>query len=91
MYRLNTDGTYYWNTNAGNSYGSSRLQFNGKKRIGKELHRVESDGTEHAKFFIDGVEVTEKVFQDYVTKQEQKTEVTWHRMESYPKPEADGK
>lgn len=91
MYRLNTDGTYYWNTNAGNSYGSSRLQFNGKKRIGKELHRVENDGTEYAKFFIDGVEVTEKIFQDYVTKQEQKTEVTWHRMESYPKPEADGK
>ncbi|MBQ8440767.1 MAG: hypothetical protein IJX19_08900 [Clostridia bacterium] len=91
MYRLNTDGTYYWNTNAGNIYGCNLLRFDGKKRVGKEIHRVENDGTEQAKFFIDGVEVTEKVFQDYVAKQEQKNEVTWHRMESYPKAEADGK
>ena len=91
MYRLNTDGTYYWNTNAGNTYGCDLLRFDGKTFVSKELHRIENDGTEQAKFFIDGVEVTEKVFQDYVTKQEQKNEVTWHRMESYPKAEADGK
>ena len=91
MYCLNTDGTYYWNTNAGNTYGCDLLRFDGKKRVGKELHRVENDGTEQAKFFIEGIEVTEKVFQDYVAKQEPKTEVTWHRMESYPKAEVDGK
>lgn len=91
MYCLNTDGTYYWNTNAGNTYGCDLLRFDGKKRVGKELHRVENGGTEQAKFFIEGVEVTEKVFQDYTAKQEPKTEVTWHRMESYPKAEVDGK
>ena len=91
MYRLNTDGTYYWNTNAGNTYGCDLLRFDGKKIVGKELHRVENDGTEQAKFFIEGVEVTEKAFQEYTAKQEPKTEVTWHMMKSYPKAEADGK
>ncbi|MBQ8441319.1 MAG: hypothetical protein IJX19_11695 [Clostridia bacterium] len=91
MYRLNTDGTYYWNTNAGNTYGCNLLRFDGKKRAFEELYRIENDGTECANFFIDNVEVTEKGFQEYTAKQEQKTEVTWHRMESYPKAEADGK
>lgn len=91
MYRINTDGTYYWNTNAGNTYGCDLLRFDGKTFVSKELHRVENDGTEQAKFFMEGVEVTEKAFQDYTAKQEPKTEVTWHHMESYPKAEADGK
>lgn len=91
MYRLNTDGTYYWNTNAGNTYGCDLLRFDGKTFVSKELHRVENDGTGQAKFFIEGVEVTEKAFQDYTAKQEPKTEVTWHHMESYPKAEVDGK
>ncbi|MBQ8440143.1 MAG: hypothetical protein IJX19_05745, partial [Clostridia bacterium] len=83
--------TYYWNTNAGNTYSCALLRFEGKKRVGKELHRIENDGTEQAKFFIDGVAVSEKAFQDYTAKQESKTEVTWHRMESYPKAEVNGK
>ena len=91
MYRLNTDGTYYRNTNAGNTYGCALLRFDGKNRAFEELYRIENDGTEQTKFFIEGIEVTEKVFQDYVAKQEPKTEVTWHRMESYPKAEVDGK
>ncbi|MBQ3528937.1 MAG: hypothetical protein IJA47_00415 [Oscillospiraceae bacterium] len=45
MYRLNKDGTFLWNTNAGNTYGCSSIAFEGTKVKTTEVWRVEHDGS----------------------------------------------
>lgn len=88
MYRLNSDGTYYWSTNANiHSYGCSLLRFDGKSRAFEELDRVENDGTEQVKYYLAGAEVSKAVYEEYVSRQDSKTEVIWHQLAEYPATE----
>ena len=65
LYNLRIDGSYSWNAQAGTVYGSSKLQFDGTHVRSVELERVEDDGTEHVKFYINGTEVTAEAFRAY--------------------------
>ena len=67
LYHLRTDGTYYWNRQAGQIYGSSKLHFEGITRNDVELDRVEHN----EKFFINETEVSQEEYLSYA--QNQKT------------------
>ena len=61
LYYLRVDGTYNWNEQAGQLYGSSKLQFDGAKRDDVELYRVEFN----ERFYIGGTEVFAEEFKEY--------------------------
>ena len=66
LYGLRVDGTYGWSEQAGQVYGTEKLQFDGYKMNPIELDRVEYN----EKFYINEVEVTEEAFLTYVQNQE---------------------
>ena len=65
MNTISNDGTFSWNRSAGNIYGSSKLQFDGIVHHCIELYRVEYHGTEDAKYYINGDEVSLEEMQSY--------------------------
>lgn len=83
MYHVTPDGYYAWNTNAGNTYGTSKIQFNGGLFACKELYRVENAGTENPQFYIENEAVTEEALQAYAA-QIPRDEINWQPFEAYP-------
>lgn len=85
MYNLNQDGHYYWNANAGTTYGCSRLSFiNGEcKQI--ELYRVEHAENDEAKFFVDNVEASKSAFDTYCKQLTAAKAIVWYTLDGYPK------
>ena len=77
MYYVNFDGTYSWNSDAGTTYGLSKLAFTGETYRQTELYRVSNDG-EDAKYFISNLEVTKKVFEDYNKTYPTAERATWY-------------
>lgn len=78
MYNLRNNATFSWNTDAGKTYGSAKLQFDGKNYHYIELDRVENAGTENAKYYIEGMLVTSEEMQFYVN-QPKAEKVEWYR------------
>ena len=62
LYNLLVDGTYSWSEQAGQIYGSAKLQFDGTRRNDVELDRVENN----EKFYINEIEISKDAFQTYV-------------------------
>lgn len=62
LYNLLVDGTYSWSEQAGNIYGTDKLQFNGATKDAVELDRVEYN----EKFYINEIEVSKDTFQAYI-------------------------
>ena len=74
MYRINTDGSFHWNSSAGD-YGCSRIQLSGGTWKDTDLWRVERDGNEST-YYVDGKEVSEAEFESLTA--ETKNEVFWY-------------
>lgn len=74
MYQLNSDGSFYWNSGAGN-HGCSRLVFKGNEYEKVELWRAErsEDGSEA--YYVEGNKVSEEDFDSVVA--EKKEPVEW--------------
>ena len=90
LYYLRTDGTYAWSTQAGNIYGSSKLQFDGEIRNDVELDRVEYN----EKFYINEIEVSQDTFQTYVQNEklaEKADRYCWETGFKAPDDQIDGK
>lgn len=64
MYQINKDGTYAWNSDAGKTYGCSRLQFAGNQCKSIELFRVEHSENDLITYFVAGVAVSETDFKN---------------------------
>ena len=62
MYRINTDGTFNWNTNAGKTYGCSKLQFTGSNYEEIELWRVETAEDGGVAYYVNEEIVSEALF-----------------------------
>ena len=62
LYNLRIDGTYNWSGEAGQIYGSAKLQFDGTRRNDVELDRVEYN----EKFYINKIEVSQEEYLSYV-------------------------
>lgn len=77
MYRINTDGTYFWNADAGETYGCDRLEFNGNDYKTVQLYRVEKNASGVVVYYINGEPVSESVFQEVSLTQGNKTSVSW--------------
>ncbi len=60
MYQINTDGSFLWNENTGNTYGCSRLEFTGKTYKTIELWRVENNESGFTAYYIDGKTATKE-------------------------------
>ncbi len=60
MYQINTDGSFLWNENTGNTYGCSRLKFTGKTYKDIELWRVENSESGSTTYYIDGKTATKE-------------------------------
>ena len=64
MYQINKDGTFCWNSNAGNTYGCSRLQFSDNQCKSIELFHIEHSENNLITYFVAGVAVSESVFRN---------------------------
>ena len=76
MYQINRDGSYMWNANAGNTYGSSTLCFSDNAYETVELWRVEHDEAGTVTYYVDDKTVSQEVFQTASAKNSQES-VTW--------------
>ncbi len=74
MYRINTDGSFYWNSSAGD-YGCSRIQLRGGTWKDTELWRVERDGNDST-YYVDGKKVSAEEFESMTAETE--PEVLWY-------------
>ena len=74
MYRINTDGSFHWNSSAGD-YGCSRIQLRGGTWKDTDLWRVERDGNDST-YYVDGKEVSEAEFESLTAETE--PEVLWY-------------
>ena len=74
MYRINTDGSFHWNSSAGD-YGCSSIQLSGGTWKDTELWRVERDGNEST-YYVDGKKVSEAEFESLTAETE--SEVLWY-------------
>ena len=72
MYRINTDGSFHWNSSAGDC---SRIQLRGGTWKDTELWRVERDGNEST-YYVDGKKVSEAEFESLTA--ETQNEVLWY-------------
>ena len=74
MYQLNSDGSFYWNSGAGN-HGCSRLVFKGNEYEKVELWRAEhsEDGSEA--YYVEGNKVSKEDFESVA--EEKKEPVAW--------------
>lgn len=77
MYQVNTDGTFYWNDNAGDTQGCSRLQFSEDGYdIEIELWRRERDENGSLTYYVNDTPVSEEEYIAAAAKV--KTSVVWH-------------
>lgn len=74
MYRINTDGTFNWNTNAGKTYGCSKLQFTGSDYEEIELWRVETAEDDSVVYYVNEEIVSEALFKSAAV---QSDEIEW--------------
>ena len=74
MYRINTDGSFHWNSSAGD-YGCSRIQLSGGTWKDTDLWRVERDGNDST-YYVDGKKVSEAEFESLTAETE--PEVLWY-------------
>ena len=77
MYRINTDGTYFWNADAGETYGCDRLEFNGNDYKTVQLYRVEKNASGVVVYYINGESVSELAYKELSATQGNKTSVSW--------------
>ena len=77
MYRINTDGTYFWNADAGETYGCDRLEFNGNDYKTVQLYRVEKNASGVVVYYINGEPVSESAFKELSATQGNKISVSW--------------
>ena len=77
MYQINTDGTYFWNADAGETYGCDRLEFNGNEYKTVQLSRVEKNASGVVVYYINDEPVSESVFKEFSAAQGNKTSVSW--------------
>ena len=76
MYRINIDGTFYWNTNAGKTYGCSKLQFTGSNCEQTELWRVENKEDGSVVYYVNEEVVSKALFESTTV---QSDEIKWTR------------
>ena len=62
MYRLYTDGSFLWQTDAGKTYGRDRLQYTGTGYDRIELERVEHGEGDTVTYYVEGQAVTEQTY-----------------------------
>ena len=74
MYRINTDGSFYWNSSAGD-YGYSRIPLRGGTWKDTELWSVERDGNDST-YYVDGKKVSAEEFESMTAETE--PEVLWY-------------
>ena len=79
MYHLQTNGVYHWTSNAGLTYGSAKLRFDGNQLVIDELERVEKDAEQSEKFqcYVNGALVS---YEDFCSHREQvyADQATWY-------------
>ena len=75
MYRINTDGSFYWNSNAGKTQGCSSLRF-GTEWEWVEHWRVEYDEADKVTYYVEDQQVWEDAYHA-VVEQNPKTEIQW--------------
>ncbi len=81
MYQINTDGSFNWNADSGNTYGCSRLQFSGNECTTVELWRVEHDGSDSVAYYVDDTLVSESEFQ-IASEQFSSESIVWIKLET---------
>ena len=84
MCNVRTDGSYYWNTNQGDTYGCSKLSFRNGICSAVELCRVELDDNDVANFFINGVKVTKDEYDSFFESLSNVGDVTWYKLSIFP-------
>lgn len=77
MYQINTDGTYFWNADAGETYGCDRLEFNGSEYKTVQLSRVEKNASGTVIYYINDEPVSKSAFEKMSAAQGNKTSVSW--------------
>ena len=83
MYKIDTDGAFYWHQNAGNTYGCSYLSFTETGFKTFELWRVEHEDSGATTYYINKTPVTKQQFET-ATANYQKPSVTWISVETPP-------
>ena len=81
MYNVAEDGSFCWNTNAGNTYGVSKLIFKNKECDIVEIYRVENDNT----YYVNNKEVNKEEFDLFITNRKNVNQITWYDIATYPK------
>lgn len=76
MYRLYKNGTFLWNSDAGNINGCSKLRFTDTGTQTTELWRVESDGSGGFTSYVDDKQVSEAEYNTTI-QQYNSEEVVW--------------
>ena len=67
LYALHTDGAYSWNYNGSDFvYGQSQFFFEGKKIRSKELWRIVNDGEPNVEYYVEGKQVSQSEFRQYL-------------------------
>lgn len=75
---LKTDGTFSWSGGAYH-YGTASLSFSDTEAIDHKITYCDIDSwTNEGKFVVDGVETTNVEFNDAISAQSAKPDVTWH-------------
>lgn len=67
MYQINKDGTFCWKSNAGNTYGCSKLKFTANTFEQVELWRVEHDENDNdvIAFFVNDKPASKQEFEEF--------------------------
>lgn len=85
MYNVKTDGSYYWNTNQGNTYGCSKLSFENGICSVVELNRAEFREDGSSDFFVNGVKVAKGEYDSAIENISVVDNVTWYKLSIFPK------
>ena len=85
MYNVRTDGSYYWNTNQGKTYGCSKLSFKNGTCSNVELSRTELADNGVANFFVNGVIVAKDEYDSFAGLLSDVGNVTWYKLSIFPK------
>jgi len=75
MYKLFKNGTFLWNSNAGNIYGCSKLRFTEEGTQTTELWRVEHDGSGGFTCYVDDKQVSEAEYNAMIQQYNSEEEV----------------
>ena len=82
MYQINTDGSFFWNRDAGNCYGCAKLQFTADGQYETiELWRAETDKVGAVTYYVDGKPVSKEFFESTTTQKSQKS-IVWNPWEN---------